>query len=96
MEAEDTPQRIARIEGEVDNLKERVSAHGEQIDKLRMSTTRTEAVLGRIDATVNKIDGKLEAMAERPGKRWESVVAAALGALVAGLVAYALALGGLA
>ena len=82
----DSQQMMADIQ----TLDERVSNHGTKIDELRIKSATMDTVLTRIDATVAKIDGRMDAQQMKPAQRWDDlvkqvtalVVAAAVGAIM--------------
>ena len=50
---------------------------------------QTEAITG-IKADINKLDGKVELLEHKPGKRWESLAEKAVWALCAAVIAFVL------
>ena len=52
-----------------------------------MNQEKLETIEGKIDS----MDGKLDTLLAKPGKRWESIVAAVISAVVAGVVGFFLA-----
>lgn len=94
---EDLDGRVRKLESDnnllmadVKTLDERVTSHGVELDNLRIKSATMDTVLTRIDATVSKIDGRLDAQQMKPAQRWEDlvkqvialVVAAAVGAIL--------------
>ena len=51
--------------------------------------------LDRLESDVREIKADVKALTSQPGKRWEALVAAAMSALVGGLIAYLLCSAGL-
>ena len=82
----DSQQMMADIK----TLDERVSTHGTELDELKIKIATMDTVLNRIDATVAKIDGRMDAQQMKPAQRWDDlvkqvislVVAAAMGAIM--------------
>lgn len=91
---EDAPE-IAALGTRVDAVERRVAKHGEEIDELKIGAAKTDVILGRIDQTVAKIDGKLDALHSRPAQRWEAIVTVAITVVVTAVIAYALSQAGL-
>ena len=75
---------------DIKTLDERVSNHGTELDELKIKRATMATVLTRIDATVAKIDGRMDAQQMKPAQRWEDlvkqvitlVVAAAIGTIL--------------
>ena len=82
--------KIAALETRMDTVETRVARHGEEIDALSRDSTRMDVILARIDQTVGKIDGKLDALDRKPAQRWESLTAQVIAIIVAALLAVAL------
>lgn len=82
----DSQQMMADIE----TLDKRVDNHGAELDELKIKSATMDTVLTRIDATVAKIDGRMDAQQMKPAQRWDDlvkqvitlVVAAAVGAIL--------------
>ncbi len=81
---------IASLKTRMDTVETRVARHGEEIDALSRDSTRMDVILARIDQTVGKIDGKLDALDRKPAQRWESLTAQVIAIIVAALLAVAL------
>ena len=81
---------IASLKTRMDTVETRVARHGEEIDALSRDSTRMDVILARIDQTVGKIDGKLDALDRKPAQRWESLTAQVIAIIVAALMAVAL------
>ena len=59
----------------------------DQIMKITALCERIVTTQGEQDRRIEKIEEKLDEQRERPGKRWDGLVTALLGAIVAALVA---------
>lgn len=97
---QDIEDRVCKIEADnqqilanIKTLGERVGRHGAELDELKIKSATMNTVLTRIDATVMKIDGRLDAQQMKPAQRWDDVVkqvitlviAAAFGAVMVNL-----------
>ncbi len=78
---------IALLKERVERLEKRVDSHGSEIDALRIQAEHDSVVLARIDATVTQTQVDIEEIKSRPGRRWDSAVLAAIGALVGWVLA---------
>lgn len=74
-------ERITALENGFGTLSERV----DKIDGIVMSIREVVIELRQMRADMNRIDRKVTEIEERPAKRWESIVAALLGAVAGGL-----------
>ena len=91
--------RVDRLEEDMKSEKEnRQKTHSEIYDRLRkvesdqaVSRTKLDTITDKLDS----LDGKMDTLLSKPGKRWEAVVAAVISAVVAGLVGFVLATMGL-
>lgn len=91
--------RVDRLEEDMKSEKEnRQKTHLEIYDRLRkvesdqaVSRTKLDTITDKLDS----LDGKMDTLLSKPGKRWEAVVAAVISAVVAGLVGFVLATMGL-
>ena len=82
-------------------VEERSKSNTKRIDKLEESTeainrlaTSMEVMAERQEQvvdSVDKLDGKVTALEQKPSKRWEGMVDKALAAIIGGLVTYMLA-----
>lgn len=54
---------------DIKTLDERVSNHGTELDELKIKSATMDTVLTRIDATVAKIDGRMDAQQMKPAQR---------------------------
>lgn len=82
---------VALLNKTTSSLEERVSKHGLELDEMAKKNSANEAILGRIDKTVSKIDEKLDEQQMKPAKRWETLVAQITALVVAAIVGMALA-----
>lgn len=78
----DSQQMMADIR----TLDERVSNHGAELDELKIKSATMNTVLNRIDATVAKIDGRMDAQQMRPAQRWDDLVKQVITLVVAAVV----------
>lgn len=90
---EDLDGRVRKLESDsnllkadVKTLDERVTNHGIELDNLRIKSATMDTVLTRIDATVSKIDGRLDAQQMKPAQRWEDLVKQVIALAVAAVV----------
>ena len=91
--------RVDRLEEDMKSEKEnRQKTHSEIYDRLRkvesdqaVSRTKLDTITDKLDS----LDGKMDTLLSKPGKRWEAVIAAVISAVVAGLVGFVLATMGL-
>ncbi len=87
--------RLTVAESRLDGHERRIAKHGEEIDSLRINEASITTTLGRIDSTVIKIDGKLDAVHDKPAQRWEDLIKQVIAILAAAVLAAALAKVGL-
>ena len=78
----DSQQMMADIK----TLYERVSTHGAELDELKIKSATMDTVLNRIDATVAKIDGRMDAQQMKPAQRWDDLVKQVITLVVAAVV----------
>lgn len=86
---------IAAIKTRIEAHEARITKHGEEIDELKIGAAKTDVILGRIDQTVAKIDGKLDILDSKPAQRWETIVTLVISVVVTAVVTYALSQAGL-
>lgn len=99
--------RVESLEGQLDEYQtQNSSTHKEIFSRLNV-LERSEAVqevhytaiMSKLDKDIpNKLDGlsaKIEAIEQRPAKRWEAAIAALISALVSGVAVYLLSGGGI-
>lgn len=87
--------RVDRLEKDMaEEKKARQESHKEFYRRIRdlennqaVNQEKLETIEGKIDG----MDGKLDTLLAKPGKRWESIVAAVVSALVAGIMGFFLA-----
>ena len=71
---------------DIKTLDERVSNHGTELDELKIKSATMDTVLTRIDATVAKIDGRMDAQQMKPAQRWEDLVKQVITLVVAAVI----------
>lgn len=71
---------------DIKTLDERVSSHGTELDELKIKSATMDTVLTRIDATVAKIDGRMDAQQMKPAQRWEDLVKQVITLVVAAVI----------
>lgn len=76
--------RLDRLEERQDNMEKLVAT-------VEVLATKQDSV----ESDVREIKADVKALTSQPGKRWEALVAAAMSALVGGLIAYLLCSAGL-
>lgn len=52
--------------------------------------TRIETKLDSIPATLNDHEARIRALESKPGKRWDAIVAGIIGAVIVGIVGFAI------
>lgn len=72
--------------GDIEALEKRVSNHGAELDELKIKSATMDTVLNRIDATVAKIDGRMDAQQMKPAQRWDDLVKQVITLVVAAVV----------
>ena len=86
--------RVDRLEEDMKSEKEnRQKTHLEIYDRLRKVESDQAVSRTKLDTIENKLDGldgKMDTLLAKPGKRWEAVVAAIISAVASGLVVFAL------
>lgn len=76
--------RLDRLEGKVEDLSGIVATlqvFDQRMDNLEQGEKETRE-------EVKGLRGDIQELMQKPAKRWESIVAAAIGAVVAGLIAF--------
>lgn len=86
--------RFKRIEEDLKELQDKNSRDHKEFYQ-RIEDTEKDMVESRGDRKhmkdkLDKIDSNVEALIQKPGKRWESVIGYALSALVGAFIAYLL------
>lgn len=75
-----------QMKADIETLDERVSNHGDELDELKIKSATMDTVLTRIDATVAKIDGRMDAQQMKPAQRWDDLVKQVITLVVAAAV----------
>lgn len=75
-----------QMKADIKTLDERVSNHGDELDELKIKSATMDTVLTRIDATVAKIDGRMDAQQMKPAQRWDDLVKQVTTLVVAAVV----------
>lgn len=90
---EDMDGRVRKLEADsqqmmadIKTLDERVGNHGVELDELKIKSATMNTVLTRIDATVAKIDGRMDAQQMKPAQRWDDLVKQVITLVVAAVV----------
>lgn len=90
---EDIDERVRRLEADsqqmmadIETLDARVTNHGTELDELKIKSATMDTVLTRIDATVAKIDGRMDTLQMKPAQRWDDLVKQAITLVVAAVV----------
>ena len=86
--------RVDRLEEDMKAEKEsRQKSHKDFYDRIRALENNQAVSKEKLDTIENKLDGldgKMDTLLAKPGKRWEAVVAAIISAVASGLVVFAL------
>lgn len=84
--------KINRLEEELDEYQaQNGDSHREIYSRLNALETATAVTKVQYDSIIKKLDElsrKVGELEQKPGKRWEAVVAAVLGALASGLTVF--------
>lgn len=88
---DDIETRVSILEEGFNRHEERISAHGGEIDKLRLNREHDSVVLAQVNATCLDIKQRLDIMEKRPAARWESVTSALINSIALAVLAYVLA-----
>lgn len=87
--------RVDRLEKDMaEEKRSRQESHKEFYRRLRDLENNQSVNQEKLETIEGKIDGmgeKLDTLLEKPGKRWEAIVAAVISAVVAGVVGFFLA-----
>lgn len=75
-----------QMKADIKTLDERASNHGDELDELKIKSATMDTVLTRIDATVAKIDGRMDAQQMKPAQRWDDLVKQVITLVVAAAV----------
>ena len=84
-------KRVSLLEEAFERHEERISAHGKEIDTLRMNREHDSVVLAQVNSTCLDIKQRLDAMEKKPATRWESMTSAVVNAIALAVLAYVLA-----
>lgn len=87
--------KVERLEEQLDEYQTRsANSHREIYSRLNTLETSSAVTQTRYDAIIEKLDGitnKVDELEQKPSKRWETVIASLISAVVAGVVTYLLA-----
>lgn len=75
-----------QMKADIKTLDERVNNHGDELGELKIKSATMDTVLTRIDATVAKIDGRMDAQQMKPAQRWDDLVKQVTTLVVAAVV----------
>ena len=75
-----------QMKADIKTLDERVGNHGDELDELKIKSATMNTVLTRIDTTVAKIDGRMDAQQMKPAQRWDDLVKQVITLVVAAVV----------
>lgn len=75
-----------QMKADIKTLDARVNNHGMELDELKIKSATMNTVLTRIDATVAKIDGRMDAQQMKPAQRWDDLVKQVTALVVAAVV----------
>lgn len=92
---DDMDKRVSLLEEAFERHEERISAHGREIDTLRMNREHDSVVLAQVNSTCLDIKQRIDAMEKKPAMRWESMTSAIVNAIALAVLAYVLAQVGL-
>lgn len=88
---------LEALEVEVENLKKRVSALEREISAVEdraadaaQTQTAISTKLNMVIENLGKVQQSIEDLKDRPGRRWETVISALIGAAVTAFVAFIL------
>lgn len=100
-----TEERVTEVAQNVEKIDQRCRSNTHRIDEMQSDLknltdlTASVKVLAtkqeNVESDVREIKTDVKALTEKPGKRWDTIVAAVVTAIVAGLVGWALAHAGL-
>lgn len=86
LKLQETTDRAIRNEGRIKKLE---SEH-ETLHELAKSVAVMAEQMKTMNASVNTLTGKVDELESKPGKRWEGIVGAALSAIIAAVIGFAL------
>lgn len=84
-------KRVSLLEEAFERHEERISAHGKEIDTLRMNREHDSVVLAQVNSTCLDIKQRLDEMEKKPATRWENMTTAVVNATALAVLAYVLA-----
>lgn len=79
-----TEDRSLRNEGRIKKLEEK----NEALSSLATSVAVLAEQMKTMNVSVNALTSKVEEIEAKPGKRWDSVIAAVISAIVAGVIGF--------
>lgn len=85
--AQSNTRRIEKLELQTDALHDIAASVNLLVAEQKH---QTDAITG-IKADINKLDGKVEMLERKPGKRWDGLVEKSIWAVVAAVIAFVLA-----
>lgn len=98
MTPEETAVKVAEVEQRAKSNTRRIDKLEQQTEAVQKLATSVELMvqeqshqteaINRIEQNVEKLDGKVEVLEQKPAKRWESVVEKIIAALVGGFISY--------
>lgn len=80
--------RIKSIESQIEENKASHEKFYDKLENLGREQVKTETTYATILEKIGSLETKVDALASKPTKRWESVVGAVIAAVVAAAVAY--------
>lgn len=83
---QETTDRSIRNEGRIKKLEDKQEA----VEKLATSVAVMAEQMKQMNTNVSTLNHKVDEIESRPAKRWEAIVGAALAAIVAAVMGYAL------
>jgi NADP-dependent 3-hydroxy acid dehydrogenase YdfG len=101
MTLEETAFKLADVEHRAVSNTRRIDKLEQQTDAIQSLATSVEVMvtqqahqteaIERIEKNVEKLDGKVEVLEQKPAKRWESVIEKAIISIVSAIMAFLLA-----
>lgn len=90
--AKSNTRRVEKLEKQT----EAIQSLATSVELLVKEQSHQTEAMARIESNVEKLDGKVEALEKKPGKKWESITEKVLWALIAAAIGFILARLGLA
>ena len=90
-----TKSNTRRVE-KLEKQTEAIQSLATSVELLVKEQSHQTEAMARIESNVEKLDGKVEALEKKPGKKWESITEKVLWALIAAAIGFILARLGLA